>query len=110
MCAFPSVEVLTGARAAADAAGESVDALYALSLLEETGICVVPASGQAAGLGGFRTTLLPPEDQLAEAIRGSRATTRTWILRWNLSSRPPAWCKESWKHVYRYSCSQRKRP
>ena len=37
MYAFLSVEVPTGARAAADVAGESVDALYALSLLEETG-------------------------------------------------------------------------
>ena len=48
----------------------SVDTLYALSLLEQTGICVVPASGfgQAAGRAGFRTTFLPPEAQLRTAV------------------------------------------
>ena len=50
--------------------GIAVDNLYALSLLEATGICVVPASGfgQRAGRAGFRTTFLPAEDRLAEAV------------------------------------------
>ena len=64
----------------------SVDTLYALSLLEETGICVVPADGfgkftflclvqiltpfvgQKEGRSGFRTTFLPPEDKIIQAV------------------------------------------
>jgi alanine transaminase len=44
--------------------------MYAVSLLEHTGICVVPASGfgQAAGRFGFRTTFLPATDQLVLAV------------------------------------------
>ena len=43
---------------------------YALSLLEATGICVVPASGfgQAKGRVGFRTTFLPSEEKLTVAV------------------------------------------
>ncbi len=38
------------------------DAEYCMSLLEETGICVVPGSGfgQVPGTAHFRTTILPP--------------------------------------------------
>ena len=48
------------------------DTFYCLSLLEEMGICIVPASGfgQKKGRFGFRTTFLPPEDQLLDAIQG----------------------------------------
>lgn len=50
--------------------GQTPDTLYALSLLEDTGICVVPASGfgQKHGRRGFRTTFLPKEDQIAKAV------------------------------------------
>ena len=70
MYAFPRVEMPARALAAAADASMSVDTLYALSLLEQTGICVVPASGfgQAAGRAGFRTTFLPPEAQLRTAV------------------------------------------
>ena len=59
--AFPRVEVPQGAIEKAKELGTTPDNLYALSLLEETGICVVPASGfgQAKGRVGFRTTFLP---------------------------------------------------
>ena len=61
MYAFPRVEVPQGAIEKAKELGTTPDNLYALSLLEETGICVVPASGfgQAKGRVGFRTTFLP---------------------------------------------------
>lgn len=61
MYAFPKVEVPQGAVDKAKELGTTPDNLYALSLLEETGICVVPASGfgQAKGRVGFRTTFLP---------------------------------------------------
>lgn len=75
MYAFPSVAMPDGAVEAARAAGKTPDALYALSLLEATGICVVPASGfkQRKGRYGFRTTFLSPDEKLAEAIAGLAA-------------------------------------
>lgn len=70
MYAFPKVTVPDKALQAAKELDITVDTLYALSLLDETGICVVPASGfgQKAGRVGFRTTFLPPEDKLLAAI------------------------------------------
>jgi aspartate/methionine/tyrosine aminotransferase len=42
------------------------DTAYCLALLEETGICVVPGSGfgQLPGTLHFRTTFLPPRDEI----------------------------------------------
>jgi alanine transaminase len=70
MYCFPSVEMPKGAVEAALAKGVSPDTLYCVSLLERTGICTVPATGfgQATGRYGFRTTFLPPEDEMARAI------------------------------------------
>jgi alanine transaminase len=47
------------------------DSDYCLALLEETGICVVPGSGfgQLPGSYHFRTTFLPPYDELIEFVR-----------------------------------------
>ncbi|MBI4535634.1 MAG: aminotransferase class I/II-fold pyridoxal phosphate-dependent enzyme [Ignavibacteriae bacterium] len=44
---------------------------YCMSLLEETGICVVPGSGfgQPAGTLHFRTTFLPPQDEIEDLVR-----------------------------------------
>lgn len=63
MYAFPSVEIPPKAFEAAKVQGTTPDNLYALSLLEKTGICVVPASGfgQKKGRVGFRTTFLHPD-------------------------------------------------
>lgn len=46
------------------------DAGYCLALLEETGICVVPGSGfgQRSGTLHFRTTFLPPRDEMEELV------------------------------------------
>ena len=43
---------------------------YCMALLEKTGICVVPGSGfgQMPGTLHFRTTFLPPEDEIEEFI------------------------------------------
>lgn len=70
MYAFPSVELPPKAIEAAEKMHVSPDTLYALSLLDETGICVVPASGfgQKEGRFGFRTTFLPPDDKMMSAI------------------------------------------
>ena len=71
MYAFPRIQVPQKAWEVAAANDQTPDTLYALSLLEETGICVVPASGfgQKKGRVGFRTTFLPPEDVLKKAIK-----------------------------------------
>jgi alanine transaminase len=63
MYAFPRVQVPEKAIEKAKELGTTPDNLYALSLLNETGICVVPASGfgQAKGRVGFRTTFLHPD-------------------------------------------------
>lgn len=63
MYAFPTVQVPPKAIEAAKEQGTTPDNLYALSLLEMTGICVVPASGfgQKKGRVGFRTTFLHPD-------------------------------------------------
>lgn len=47
------------------------DVLYAKSLLQRTGICVVPASGfgQERGRYGFRTTFLPSKDELQRSMK-----------------------------------------
>ena len=73
--------------AAAEAAGQAPDVFYAFSLLEETGICVIPGSGcgrfvtviiiivliiprfgQQAGTFHFRTTILPQEEMIRDML------------------------------------------
>ena len=46
------------------------DTEYCLALLEETGICVVPGSGfgQVSGTLHFRTTFLPPKDEIEQVV------------------------------------------
>ena len=46
------------------------DSDYCMTLLEETGICVVPGSGfgQLPGTLHFRTTILPPRDDVEELV------------------------------------------
>lgn len=70
MYAFPSIQIPQKAFEAAKKQGTTPDNLYALSLLEETGICVVPASGfgQKKGRVGFRTTFLHPDTLEAIAL------------------------------------------
>ncbi len=48
----------------------SRDSAYCIQLLEETGICVVPGSGfgQAPGTLHFRTTFLPPKDDIKALV------------------------------------------
>jgi alanine transaminase len=71
MYAFPSITMPPKAIAYATKIGESPDSLYCLSLLQSTGICVVPASGfgQKSGRYGFRTTILPEEHELQRCMQ-----------------------------------------
>mmetsp|Transcript_9560 Transcript_9560/g.29663 ORF Transcript_9560/g.29663 Transcript_9560/m.29663 type:complete len:618 (+) Transcript_9560:131-1984(+) len=84
MYAFPSVEMPPKAVAHALANGVAVDNVYALSLLEATGICVVPASGfgQKAGRAGFRTTFLPAEEALAAAVEQFASHHAAFCAEW----------------------------
>jgi len=70
MYCFPSLLVPGRAIVEADSQGISPDTLYAVDLLQKTGICVVPASGfrQKEGRFGFRTTFLPPEEEMRDAV------------------------------------------
>jgi alanine transaminase len=51
------------------------DSDYCLALLEQTGICVVPGSGfgQRPGTFHFRTTFLPPRDEIESLITRMKA-------------------------------------
>ena len=70
MYCFPSIQIPNGAIRAAKAQGILPDTLYAIDLLQDTGICVVPACGfrQTSGRHGFRTTFLPPEQEMRDAV------------------------------------------
>lgn len=61
MYAFPKILIPPKAIKAAEDKGQKPDFLYAMALLESTGICVVPGSGfgQIEGTHHFRTTILP---------------------------------------------------
>jgi alanine transaminase len=70
MYCFPAIQMPKGALVASEKQSISPDTLYAVDLLQETGICVVPASGfrQKSGRYGMRTTFLPPEQQMRDAV------------------------------------------
>jgi aspartate/methionine/tyrosine aminotransferase len=60
MYAFPTITLPPG----------RTDEEYCLALLEQTGICVVPGAGfgQVPGTAHFRTTILPPTEQLQQVV------------------------------------------
>jgi alanine transaminase len=70
MYLFPQIRLPTGAVEAASKAGLAPDAFYCLRLLEATGLCVVPGSGfgQVEGTFHFRTTFLPPDQQIDDVV------------------------------------------
>jgi len=74
MYCFPNFKLSPNAIQAAKKEGVAPDTMYAVSLLKQTGICVVPASGfgQAEGRFGFRTTFLPSEAEMATVVERIR--------------------------------------
>eukprot|EP01027_Heterolobosea_sp_BB2_P022498 GEZU01033141.1.p1 GENE.GEZU01033141.1~~GEZU01033141.1.p1 ORF type:complete len:499 (-),score=198.56 GEZU01033141.1:69-1565(-) len=70
MYAFPMITLPPKAIAEAQKQGIQPDLFYAMKLLEATGVCVVPGSGfgQKQGTYHFRTTFLPPEDQINSVV------------------------------------------
>jgi len=57
------------------------DSNYCLALLEDTGICVVPGSGfgQRAGTLHFRTTFLPPREEIESLVRRLRSFHEQYV-------------------------------
>jgi len=51
-----------------------------MALLEQTGVCVVAGSGfgQKPGTAHFRTTILPPTEQIEKVIDALERFHRTW--------------------------------
>lgn len=74
MYCFPSITMPPKAIEYAKENAISPDTVYAVSLLENTGICVVPASGfgQEPGRYGFRTTFLPSEEEMVRVVNAVR--------------------------------------
>lgn len=76
MYCFPSIQLPAKLiqQASTSPSSPSPDTTYALSLLERTGICVIPASGfgQREGRSGFRTTFLANESDLIMAMEKIR--------------------------------------
>lgn len=70
MYAFPRIDLPPKAIEAAEKVNQKPDFFYVMTLLEETGICVVPGSGfgQIPGTYHFRTTILPQPDTFADMM------------------------------------------
>ncbi|KAM9439826.1 alanine aminotransferase 2-like isoform 1-T1 [Clarias gariepinus] len=66
MYSFPRITLPDRAVKEAKAKGQEPDMFYCMTLLDETGICLVPGSGfgQKDGTYHFRMTILPPADKL----------------------------------------------
>nr|AIT69943.1 alanine transaminase [Symphyocladia latiuscula] len=63
----------------------SPDDLYCMQMLEQTGICTVPGSGfgQKEGTYHFRTTFLPPEDQIDNVIEQMRTFHEDFLQKYS---------------------------
>jgi alanine transaminase len=70
MYAFPKIAIPQKAIEKAKSLDINPDVFYCFQLLEQTGICVVPGSGfhQREGTYHFRTTILPPVDQIRSLL------------------------------------------
>eukprot|EP00179_Madagascaria_erythrocladioides_P028136 CAMPEP_0198335004 /NCGR_PEP_ID=MMETSP1450-20131203/20004_1 /TAXON_ID=753684 ORGANISM="Madagascaria erythrocladiodes, Strain CCMP3234" /NCGR_SAMPLE_ID=MMETSP1450 /ASSEMBLY_ACC=CAM_ASM_001115 /LENGTH=510 /DNA_ID=CAMNT_0044039631 /DNA_START=154 /DNA_END=1686 /DNA_ORIENTATION=- len=88
MYAFPRISLPPMAVAAAEASGKSPDAMYAMALLENTGICVVPGAGfgQAPGTWHFRTTFLPPEDKIDSVLERMKKFHALFMRKYTLNT------------------------
>jgi alanine transaminase len=75
MYAFPRLDLPQKFIDKAKSVGQEADFHYALQLLENTGICIVPGSGfgQRPGTYHFRTTILPPPELMAKMMEKFKA-------------------------------------
>lgn len=79
--AFPSIVLPPKAVAAAEKEGVAADAMYCMRLLDATGVVVVPGSGfgQVEGTFHFRTTILPPEEEIATVVESMQAFHKDFL-------------------------------
>jgi len=84
MYAFPSITLSPRFVAEAKRQDKHPDTLYALELLEATGIVVVPGNGfgQRDGTYHFRTTILPPENVLDQVISQLAKFQGEFVEKW----------------------------
>lgn len=75
MYAFPKLTLPKKAIEKAKSVGQEPDFFFAMQLLENTGICIVPGSGfgQVPGTYHFRTTILPQPDRLKVMMQRFKA-------------------------------------
>ena len=84
MYAFPRIDIPEKAIEHAKSKKLAPDAFYCFELLDKTGICVVPGSGfkQRPGTHHFRTTILPPVDQMKDMVEKFRAFHIDFLNEW----------------------------
>jgi alanine transaminase len=85
MYAFPRIELPDKAIQYAQSKQMAPDTFYCFELLERTGICVVPGSGfkQRHGTFHFRTTILPPIEQMKQMVERFQAFHLAFLNEWN---------------------------
>jgi alanine transaminase len=84
MYAFPNLTFPEKFLKDCEGKGKMADAVYCMSILEETGIVVVPGSGfgQADGTWHFRTTFLPGEDKIDAVVERLSAFHENFMKKW----------------------------
>jgi alanine transaminase len=84
MYAFPRIDLPPRAIEHAQSKKLAPDAFYCFELLEKTGICVVPGSGfkQRPATYHFRTTILPPVDQMKQMVEKFRTFHTAFLTQW----------------------------
>lgn len=82
--AFPTITLPEKFVAESAKVGKAADVVYALSLLEATGLCVVPGSGfgQKEGTWHFRTTILPSESAMDGVMKRFKAFHEEFIAKY----------------------------
>jgi glutamate--glyoxylate aminotransferase len=84
MYSFPKLTLPPAAMAAAFAASVEPDVFYCLALLDATGISTTPGSGfgQAPGTFHLRTTILPPEENIAKLMADFQAFHKQFMCKY----------------------------
>lgn len=85
MYAFPNINIPQKAIDNAKSLGMEPDMFYCLELIDSTGICVVPGSGfhQRPGTYHFRTTILPPKDQIVTLLSKFEKFHLSFTKKWS---------------------------
>lgn len=85
MYAFPKITIPPKAVEHAKSLGMQPDMFYCMELIESTGICVVPGSGflQRPGTFHFRTTILPPTDQIISLLSKFKEFHLDFLQKWS---------------------------